>query len=64
MMKMFVVVLCRRIAELETTYQMAEDNSKVQIEETSARLHNKTAECSSLKLENERLKVKLLDALS
>ncbi len=38
--------------------ERVEDNSKAQVEQTTARLHDKTAESSSLKLENERLKVR------
>ena len=34
-----------------------ESNSKTQVETLTARLHDKSAEVTSLKLENERLKV-------
>ena len=34
-----------------------EDSSKAQVESATARLHSKTSEASTFKLENERLKV-------
>ncbi|KAK7095104.1 hypothetical protein V1264_006558 [Littorina saxatilis] len=46
----------RRIEELEALVDRVEDNSKAQIESLTARLHDKAADLTTLKLENERLK--------
>lgn len=43
--------------ELESLLERVDHNSKVQIEELTARLHTKSSEASGLSLENERLKV-------
>ena len=37
--------------------EKAEDSSKLQMEDVTAKLHEKISEASTLKLENERLKV-------
>lgn len=47
----------RRINELEHIMHSVEDQAKEQVEDATARLHEKTSEASSYKLENERLKV-------
>lgn len=49
--------LLRRVAELENILERLEDDSKIQMESATRKLHEKTTEASSLKLENERLKV-------
>ncbi|KAK7095102.1 hypothetical protein V1264_006558 [Littorina saxatilis] len=46
----------KRIEELEALVDRVEDNSKAQIESLTARLHDKAADLTTLKLENERLK--------
>ncbi|XP_070176867.1 outer dense fiber protein 2-like isoform X6 [Littorina saxatilis] len=48
--------LQERIEELEALVDRVEDNSKAQIESLTARLHDKAADLTTLKLENERLK--------
>lgn len=46
-----------RLEELESLLERVDHNSKCQIEELTAKLHNKSSEVSGLSLENERLKV-------
>ena len=45
------------MTELENIMLNIEDSSKAQVESATARLHSKTSEASTFKLENERLKV-------
>ena len=47
----------RRISEMETIMVRAEDSTKAQIEDATAKLHEKISEASAYKLENDRLKV-------
>ncbi len=47
----------RRVTELEGIMTRLEETSKTQVEEITARLHEKTSESSAIKLENDRLKV-------
>ena len=44
--------------ELESLLERVDHNSKIQIEELTAKLHNRASEASGLSLENERLKVR------
>ena len=50
-------VMTRRVDELEALVDRVEDNAKAQVESLTARLHEKSSEVTTLKLENERLKV-------
>lgn len=43
---------------METIMVRAEDSTKAQIEDATAKLHEKISEASAYKLENDRLKVK------
>ncbi|XP_052220728.1 outer dense fiber protein 2-like isoform X8 [Dreissena polymorpha] len=45
-----------RMEELESLLERVDHNSKAQIEELTAKLHNRNSEVSGLSLENERLK--------
>ena len=47
------------MTELENIMMSVEDSSKAQVETMTARLHTKTSEAAAIKLENERLKVRL-----
>jgi len=47
----------RRVSELENILQNTDESAKSQVEASTAKLHEKTSEAASLKLENERLKV-------
>ncbi|KAK7491643.1 hypothetical protein BaRGS_00017096 [Batillaria attramentaria] len=46
----------KRVEELEKLVDRVEDNATAQVESLTARLHEKSAEVTTLKLENERLK--------
>ncbi len=45
---------------MESIMVRAEDSTKAQVEDATSKLHEKVSEASSLKLENDRLKVKFL----
>ncbi|XP_076436219.1 outer dense fiber protein 2-like isoform X3 [Babylonia areolata] len=47
----------KRVEELEMLVDRVENNSKSQVETLTARLHEKASELTSVKLENERLKM-------
>lgn len=54
----FLHSFCRRVEELETLVDRVEEKAKTQVETMTARLHEKSAEVTTLKLEIERLKVR------
>ena len=47
----------RRLAELESLLQRVEDDSKVTLESVNTRIHEKTAEADTYRMDNDRLKV-------
>ena len=57
MYQMFYFLLDRRVSELEDIIKQIETKAKVQVKVATAKLQDKTSEASTLKLENERLKV-------
>ena len=60
-----ILFMCgRRVSELEALVDRVEENAKAQNETLTARLHDKMAESTNLRLENERLKVSLIFLLS
>ncbi|XP_072015734.1 outer dense fiber protein 2-like isoform X2 [Amphiura filiformis] len=51
--------LSRRIEELEVRFRESELNSRIEVDEVKVKLHNKTSEASTVKLENDKLKATL-----
>lgn len=47
----------RRLDEVESLMDRVENDAKEQVEVASSKFHEKASEASSLRLENERLKV-------
>ena len=50
----------RRLEEVESLMDRVENDAKDQVEVASSKFHEKASEASSLRLENERLKVNSL----
>ena len=49
---------CRRVGELESIMARVEESCKKEVEATTSKLQDKTTEIATLRLENERLKVR------
>ena len=54
-----IIFAYRRVGELENLMGSIEHESKANVEQSMSELHAKTTEASTLKLENERLKVNI-----